>query len=106
MLSMCLKFICCGKQVVQYDGRTVEGYLLRYHGCDHVRLVFSFYIWGNILFCLQEVIVRTPKQHEFSQHMLPPDEKDTSQFVLCPMPGTLVSISKLVFYFYFYGDNS
>lgn len=62
------------EEVVQYDGRTVEGYLLRYHGCDH------------------EVIVRTPKQHELSQHMLPPDEKDTSQFVLCPMPGTLVSI--------------
>lgn len=61
--------------LIQYLGRTAEGYLLRYLGSE------------------QEVIVRTPKEHKLSHHMLKPEVKDFSKFLLCPMPGTLISLS-------------
>jgi len=67
-----------GKEVealIQYCGRTAEGYLLRYLGSE------------------QEVIIRTPKEHKLSHHMLKPEVKDFSKFLLCPMPGTLISCS-------------
>lgn len=67
-----------GKEVpelVQYLGRTPEGYLLRYLGSE------------------QEVIVRTPREHQLAHHMLAPEKKDFSKFLLCPMPGTLISSS-------------
>lgn len=60
---------------LQYEGRGPESYKLRYLGSQ------------------QEVIVRTVREHELSQYMLPPVVKDTSRFLLCPMPGTLISLS-------------
>lgn len=42
----------------------------------------------------QEVIVRTPQEHKYSAHMLPPVVKDASKYLLCPMPGTLISCGK------------
>lgn len=62
-------------EFIQYLGRTPEGYKLRYLGSE------------------QEVIVRTPREHQLSQHMLKPEKKDFSNFLLCPMPGTLISCS-------------
>lgn len=60
---------------VQYLQRTAEGLLLRFRGCE------------------QEIIVRTPKEHDMHRHMLKPEVKDTSKFLMCPMPGTLISCS-------------
>jgi len=39
------------------------------------------------------VIIRTVKEHKLSHHMLEPEVKDYSNFLLCPMPGTLISLS-------------
>lgn len=62
-----------GDKVFQYEGRSNEGYRLKYRGSQ------------------QEVIVRTQLEHELSKHMLKPEVKDVSRYLLCPMPGTLVS---------------
>ena len=62
-------------EFIQYEGRGAEGYKLRYLGSQ------------------QEVIVRTRREHELSVYMLPPVVKDFSKFLLCPMPGTLISCS-------------
>jgi propionyl-CoA carboxylase alpha chain len=62
-----------GDKVFQYEGRSNEGYRLRYRGSQ------------------QEVIVRSQLEHELSKHMLAPEVKDVSKFLLCPMPGTLIS---------------
>lgn len=61
-------------ELFQVSARTVEGYKLRYKGSE------------------QEVVIRTPREHAMSVHMLPPEKKDYSNMLLCPMPGTLVSI--------------
>jgi len=60
---------------IQFEGRLPEGYRFRMFGSQH------------------DVIVRTPLEHQLSKHMLPPVVKDVSQFLLCPMPGTLISVS-------------
>jgi propionyl-CoA carboxylase alpha chain len=60
---------------LQYEGRGAESYKLRYLGSQ------------------QEVIVRTVREQELSEYMLPPVVKDTSRYLLCPMPGTLISLS-------------
>lgn len=62
-------------RVVQYLGRTSEGYVIRYLGSE------------------QNVIVRSLDEHRLSAHMLAPEVKDFSKFLLCPMPGTLISVS-------------
>lgn len=38
-------------------------------------------------------LVQSPKEYELSKHMLPPVIEDTSNFVMSPMPGTLISFS-------------
>ena len=38
-----------------------------------------------------DVLVMSPKEYELSLHMNKPKPVDTSNFVLSPMPGTLVS---------------
>jgi propionyl-CoA carboxylase alpha chain len=40
---------------------------------------------------LVEVLLQTPREYELSRHMQPPVEVDTSNMVLSPMPGTLIS---------------
>ncbi|RYY85732.1 hypothetical protein EON63_06935 [archaeon] len=62
--------------LVQVLGQTPEGYQLRFRGSE------------------QHVAVRTPEEHKFQAYMLPPEKKDVSKFLLSPMPGTLISLSK------------
>lgn len=38
-------------------------------------------------------LVQSPKEYELSKHMLPPVVEDTSNFVMSPMPGTLIAFS-------------
>jgi propionyl-CoA carboxylase alpha chain len=61
-------------ELIQVQDRTTEGYKLRYKGSEH------------------EVLIRTIRENALSVHMLPPEKKDYSNMLLCPMPGTLVSI--------------
>lgn len=63
------------EHTLQYEGRSDEGYHLRFKGSQ------------------QNVIVRTLRQHELAAHMLAPETVDVSKFLLCPMPGTLISCS-------------
>ena len=37
------------------------------------------------------ITVRNPREHALSGHMLAPEVKDLSKYLLCPMPGKLVS---------------
>jgi acetyl/propionyl-CoA carboxylase alpha subunit len=66
------------QEVVQYAGSTPEGFLLRYKGSE------------------QEVIVRSLAEHALCVHMKAPLVKDTSHVILCPMPGTLISLKAAV----------
>lgn len=63
-------------EIVQIEATTHEGYKMRYHGSQ------------------QEVLVRTALEHELAAHMLPPEKKDYSNMLRCPMPGTLISVGK------------
>ena len=38
-------------------------------------------------------LIQSPREYELSKHMLPVKAVDTSNFVLSPMPGTLISFS-------------
>jgi len=38
-----------------------------------------------------KVLLQTPREFELSKYMQPPKEADTTDFVLSPMPGTLIS---------------
>ena len=40
-----------------------------------------------------DVTLRSPRAHELAAHMLPKVEVDTSKFLLCPMPGSLISVA-------------
>jgi hypothetical protein len=40
----------------------------------------------------QMVTIMTPFEHALSVHMLPMEIKDDSKYLLCPMPGTLISL--------------
>jgi propionyl-CoA carboxylase alpha chain len=40
-----------------------------------------------------DVLVRSPREHELSQHMIPKVSADMSQYLLSPMPGVLVSVA-------------
>lgn len=68
------------ERLVQYEGRSAEGYRIRFNGSQ------------------QEIIFRTPEEHALYTHMLPPEKKDFSKFLLCPMPGTLISLSKFILF--------
>ena len=61
------------ERIVQYEGRVPQGYKLRFNGSQ------------------QTVLLRSLRQHALSVHMLPPENVDVTRFLLCPMPGTLVS---------------
>jgi len=42
---------------------------------------------------IQDISIRSPEAHNLSRHMIPKPEVDFSQFLLCPMPGQVVSVS-------------
>jgi propionyl-CoA carboxylase alpha chain len=46
-------------------------------------------MYGADMYCL----VQSPKEYELSKHMHPPVVADTSDLVMSPMPGTLISYS-------------
>jgi len=60
---------------LQFEGRNGASIKLRYRGAQ------------------REVIVRSPREHHLSGHMLEPEVKDMSKFLVSPMPGTLISCS-------------
>jgi propionyl-CoA carboxylase alpha chain len=63
------------ERFIQYVGRTPDGYQIRYLGADH------------------SISIRSVREHQLSQYMLKPEVKDLANFVLSPMPGTLISCS-------------
>ena len=63
------------EHTVQYAGLFDEWYRLRHKGSE------------------QSVIIRSLREHELSSHMLPPETIDVTRYLLCPMPGTLISCS-------------
>jgi propionyl-CoA carboxylase alpha chain len=63
----------CNAQVL--DNTVPEGMRLQYCGSRH------------------SIKLRTQRAHELTAHMLPKVEVDTSKFLLCPMPGSLVSVA-------------
>ena len=63
-------------RTIQYEGRSkFGGYHVRHLGSQ------------------QDIVVRSVAQHTLAKHMLAPEVKDVSNFLLCPMPGTLISLS-------------
>ena len=64
------------RRTVQYLGHSDEGFTIRFNGSE------------------QQIIVRSPKEHRLARHMLPPEVKDFSKYLVSPMPGTLISCSK------------
>ncbi|ETV90570.1 acetyl-CoA carboxylase, biotin carboxylase subunit [Aphanomyces invadans] len=63
------------QRALQVLKKLPEGFKIQHHGAIH------------------DVIVRSPKEHELSVHMKPKPKVDLSRFVLCPMPGLLVSVA-------------
>jgi len=61
---------------LQYEGMSTcgQGFHLRLNGSQ------------------QMVTIRSPLEHALSIHMLPMEVKDDSKYLLCPMPGTLISL--------------
>jgi propionyl-CoA carboxylase alpha chain len=75
--------------VVQYEGRASQ----LSHGAgigSNAGEKYHLRIYGS----QQQVVVRSLAEHALSKHMIAPEVKDTSKFLLCPMPGSLISISK------------
>mmetsp|Transcript_7519 Transcript_7519/g.10568 ORF Transcript_7519/g.10568 Transcript_7519/m.10568 type:complete len:713 (-) Transcript_7519:54-2192(-) len=66
-----------------------ESHVIQYFGsnssCEGMELSFK----GTY----QNVIVRTPEEQELSEHLLPPIEIDHSNSLICPMPGSVISVS-------------
>lgn len=61
------------ERIVQYEGRVPQGYKLRFEGSQ------------------QTALIRTRREHELAQLMLPPENVDVTKYLLSPMPGTLIS---------------
>jgi acetyl/propionyl-CoA carboxylase alpha subunit len=59
--------------VVQYTGRDASGFNLQFRGAT------------------TRVSARTTLEHTLHAHMLPEEKLDVSKFLLCPMPGKVVS---------------
>jgi hypothetical protein len=70
------QFEAKGSQVAGSQGGVGEVLYLRYLGSQ------------------KRVEIRTPLEHSLAAHTLPVEVKDQSNFLLCPMPGTLISCSK------------
>jgi len=59
--------------VVQYSKRNASGFNMQFRGAT------------------ARVSVFTPLEHSLSKHMLPEEKVDVSKYLLCPMPGKVVS---------------
>jgi propionyl-CoA carboxylase alpha chain len=59
--------------VVQYSKRSATGFNMQFRGAT------------------ARVSVFTPLEHSLSKHMLPEEKVDVSKYLLCPMPGKIVS---------------
>ena len=59
--------------VVQYSQRDANGFHMQFRGAT------------------ARVNVFTPLEHSLSKHMLPEEKVDVSRYLLCPMPGKIVS---------------
>ena len=71
------EFMQSYQRVIQYEGtKNTSHWLLRHLGSQ------------------VEVQIRTKKEHALYEYMLPMEVKDVSNYLLCPMPGTLISLSK------------
>ncbi|RQM21247.1 hypothetical protein B5M09_012366 [Aphanomyces astaci] len=66
--------ISANRRALQVLKKLPEGFQIQHHGAVHD-------------------IVRSPKEHELSVYMKPKPKVDLSRFVLCPMPGLLVSVA-------------
>ncbi|CAM9622885.1 unnamed protein product [Discosporangium mesarthrocarpum] len=74
--SLLLRAFMDGEErIVQFLGVNGEGYNMAFAGSH------------------QHVIVRSLREHELSQHMLPPVVVDHSSTLRCPMPGQVVSLA-------------
>ena len=73
-------------EVFQYEGRGAQ--------MSNVRGGAGELYYLRLLGCQLRVEVRTPLEQALSGYSLPPEVKDHSKHVLCPMPGTLISCSK------------
>jgi len=67
-----------GQPLVMKVGKIPMGFRLRLRGAD------------------LKVLVRSPRAAELSQHMLEKIPPDTSKYLLCPMPGLLVTLAVAV----------
>jgi acetyl/propionyl-CoA carboxylase alpha subunit len=76
--------------IVQYEGRASQLSYAAGTG-SNAGEKYQLRIYGS----QQHVIVRTPEEHALSKHMIAPEVKDTSKLLLCPMPGSLISVGTL-----------
>ena len=58
---------------MQYKNPSATGFSLQFKGAT------------------ENVSIRTPMEHHLSRFMLPEEKIDVSKFLICPMPGKLVS---------------
>ena len=68
------RLVVDGQPLVMKVGKIPMGFRLRLRGAD------------------LKVLVRSPRAAELSQHMLEKAPPDTSKYLLCPMPGLLVTL--------------
>ena len=72
------RLVVDGQPLVMKVGKIPMGFRLRLRGAD------------------LKVLVRSPRAAELSQHMLEKAPPDTSKYLLCPMPGLLVTLAVAV----------
>jgi propionyl-CoA carboxylase alpha chain len=72
------RLVVDGQSLVMKVGKIPMGFRLRLRGAD------------------LKVLVRSPRAAELSQHMLEKAPPDTSKYLLCPMPGLLVTLAVAV----------
>ena len=77
---------------VQYEGRASQQSTGPHGGLGAGEKYF-LRVYGS----QQAVVVRSPQEHALSKHIVAQEMKDTSNFLLCPMPGSLISCSKLLY---------
>jgi hypothetical protein len=74
--------------IVQYEGR---GFQMP-HTRGGAGEVYYLRLFGS----QKRVEVRTPLEHNLAKYMLPVQTRDNSKYLLCPMPGTLISCGKFI----------